>query len=149
MFYQQWNQHVFIRLSTNGMQHFILSDINNNNLLHLHSAFLGTQSAFHTRGESPQPPMCAASTWTIRRQPYCARTTTTHQFTGGDRVMKPIGVWKLLGGHDDQKPTGKFGQDARVTPLLYFEGHPGILNDHRESGPRFNVSSKGRCFFIV
>ncbi len=36
---------------------------NNNNyyyyLLHLYSAFLGTQSALHERGESPQPPpMC-------------------------------------------------------------------------------------------
>ncbi len=33
-----------------------------------------------------------------------------------------------------------------VTPLLFFEGHPEILNDHRESGPRFNVSSEGQCF---
>ncbi len=33
---------------------------NNNNLLHLYSAFLGTQSALHRRGESPQPPpMCS------------------------------------------------------------------------------------------
>ncbi len=23
-----------------------------------------------------------------------------------------------------------------VTPLLFFERHPGIFNDHRESGPR-------------
>ncbi len=29
---------------------------NNNNLLHLYSAFLGTQSTLHERGESPQPP---------------------------------------------------------------------------------------------
>ncbi len=35
-------------------------DNNNNNLLHLYSTFLGTQSALHTRGESPQPPpMCS------------------------------------------------------------------------------------------
>ncbi len=40
---------------------------------------------------------------------------------------------------------GKFGQDAGVTPLLFFEGHPGIFNGHRESGPRFSVSSEGRC----
>ncbi len=33
--------------------------------------------------------------------------------------------------------------DAGVTPLLFFEGHPGIFNDHRESGPRFNISSEG------
>ncbi len=38
----------------------------------------------------------------------------------------------------------KFGRDAGVTPLVFFEGHPGIFNDHRESGPRFNVSSEGR-----
>ncbi len=35
---------------------------------------------------------------------------------------------------------------CRVTPLLFFEGHAGIINDHRESGPRFNVSSEGWCF---
>ncbi len=34
-----------------------------------------------------------------------------------------------------------------VTPLLFFEGHPGIFNDYRESGPQFKVSSEGRCFF--
>ncbi len=33
---------------------------------------------------------------------------------------------------------------AGVTPLLFFEEHPGIFNDHRESGPRFNVSSERR-----
>ncbi len=60
--------------------------------------------------------------------------------------MKPISVRGWLGGHDGQRPMGKFGQDAGVTPLLFFEGHPGIFNDHRESGPRFNVSSEGRCF---
>ncbi len=31
---------------------------------------------------------------------------------------------------------GEFGHDAGVTPLLFLEGHPGIFNDHRESGPR-------------
>ncbi len=49
----------------------------------------------------------------------------------GDRVMKPIGVWGLLEGHDGQRPMGEFGQDAGVTPLLFFEGHPRIFNDHR------------------
>jgi len=24
-------------------------------------------------------------------------------------------------------------------PLLFYEGHPGIFNDHRESGPWFNM----------
>lgn len=29
---------------------------------------------------------------------------------------------------------GKFGQDARVTTLYFFEAHCGIFNDHSESG---------------
>ncbi len=64
----------------------------------------------------------------------------------GDRVMKPITVWGWLGGHDGQRPMGIFGQDAGVTPLLFFEGHSGIFNDHREAGPWFIVSSERRCF---
>ncbi len=121
------------------------STININNLLCLYSAFLGTQSALHRRGgDLLNHHQCAASTWMMRRQPYCARTPTTHQLTGGEEtVMKPIGVWGWLGGHDGQRPMGKFGQNAGVTPLLFFEGHPGIFNDHRESGPRFNGSSEG------
>ncbi len=61
-------------------------------------------------------------------------------------MKKPIRVWGLLGGHDGQRPMGKFVQDAGVTPLLFFEGHPGIFNDHSESGPLFKVLSEGRCF---
>ncbi len=34
------------------------------------------------------------------------------------------------------------------TPTLYEKCH-GISNDHRESGPRFNVSSERQCFFTV
>ncbi len=63
--------------------------------------------------------------------------------------MKPISEWGWLGGHDGQRPMRKFGQDAGVTPQLFFDRHTGIFNDHRESGPRFNVSSEGRCFFTV
>ncbi len=92
---------------------------------------------------------CAASTWMMRRQPYCARTPITLQLTGGgDRVMKPISVWGWSGGHDGQRSMGKFGQDAEGTPLLFLKWHHGIFND-RESGPRFNVSSEGRCFLTV
>ncbi len=88
---------------------------------------------------------CAASTWMMRRQPYCARTPSTHQLTGGEEtVMKPISVWGWL-----SEAMGKFDQDAGVTPLLFFEGHPGIFNDYRESGPRFNVSSEGRCLSLT
>ncbi len=61
--------------------------------------------------------------------------------------MKAIGVWGLLEGHGGQRSLRKFGQDAGVTPLLFFEGHPGIFNDHREPGPRFNISSEGAMSF--
>uniref|UniRef100_A0A8C2FEK3 Ig-like domain-containing protein n=1 Tax=Cyprinus carpio TaxID=7962 RepID=A0A8C2FEK3_CYPCA len=45
----------------------------------------------------------------------------------GDRVMKPISVWGWLGGHDDQRPMGEFGQDAEVTPLLFLKDILGFL----------------------
>ncbi len=55
----------------------------------------------------------------------------------------------LLGGHDDQRPVGEFGQDARVTPLLLlFVGHPGICEDHIESGPQFNASKLSYSEYI-
>ncbi len=44
----------------------------------------------------------------------------------------------------------QWGNLARMPGLhLFFEGHPGIFNDHRESGPRFNVSSEGRVFSSI
>ncbi len=50
----------------------------------------------------------------------------------------------MIRKHDGQRPMGEYGQDAGVPPLLFFEGHPGIFNDHRETRPRFNVSSERR-----
>ncbi len=40
------------------------------------------------------------------------------------------------------------GGNLARTPTLYEKFH-GIFNDHRESGPRFNVSSERRCFLTV
>ncbi len=66
---------------------FGLYNNNNNNLLHLFSAFLGTQSALHRReGILLNHHQCAASTWMMQWQPYCARTPTTHQLTGGEET---------------------------------------------------------------
>ncbi len=70
-------------------------DNNNNNLLHLYSAFLGTQSALHERGESPQPPPMRSIhlddvTAAILRQN--AHHTPAYWWRG-DSVMKPISVW--------------------------------------------------------
>ncbi len=44
---------------------------------------------------------------------------------------------------------GQWASLAGVTPLLFFEGHPGIFNDQRESGPRFNISFERRCLLTV
>ncbi len=93
----------------------------NNNLLHLYSTFLDTQSALHSGGGSPHPPpVCSIhlddATAAIVRQN--AHHTPAYWWRGDD-VMKPISVWGWLGGHDGQRPMGKFGQDARVTPLLF------------------------------
>ncbi len=118
----------------------------------LYCTFLGTQSALQrSGGKSPHPPpVCSihlddAAAAILRQNAH----HTPAYWLRGDSVMKPISVWGWLGGHDGQRPMGKFGQDAGVTPLLFFKGHPGIFNDHRESGPRFNVSSEGRCFFAL
>ncbi len=133
-------------------KHFIFDDqyqekhYNNNNSLYLYSAFLGAQSALHTRGG------ISSSTTSVQHPPgWCDGSHSAPQrpshtqiyWWRGDRVMKSLSVWWWLGGHDGQRPVGEFGQD---TPLLFFEGHPGIFNDHRESWTWFNVSSERRCF---
>ncbi len=86
---------------------------NNNNLLHLYNAFLGTQSTLHRRGGrgSPQsPPMSSIhlddATAAVLHQNAHHRPAYLWR---GDRVMKPISVWGWLGGHDGQRPMGKFG----------------------------------------
>ncbi len=95
-------------------------------------------------GKSPEPsPVCRihlddATTAILHQNAH----HTPAYWWRGDQMMKPISVWGWLGGHDGQR-----AMDARVTPLLFFERHPGIFNDHRESGPWFNQgSSKGCCF---
>ncbi len=61
----------------------------------------------------------------MRRQPYCTRIPSYRW--RGDIMMKSISVWGWLGGHDGQRPMGKFGQDAGVTPLLFSKDIPGFL----------------------
>ncbi len=41
----------------------------------------------------------------------------------------------------------EFVQDTGVKPLLFTRLYFMIFNDHRESGPRFNVSSERQRFF--
>ncbi len=99
---------------------------------------------------------CLSSTATSVQHPLgwwlgwcdgCHRTTapvrsphTSYRWRG-ESVIE-ASVWGLLGGHVWQGPVWEFGQDTGVTPLLFYEKCHGIFNDHRESGPRFNVSSE-------
>ncbi len=101
-------------------------------------------------GVSPQPPpVCSIhlddATAAIGQRRQCAHHTPA---TGGEeREIEPIKWMGLLGGHDWQRPVeGIWPGHRGYTPTLYDECH-GIFNDHRESGPRFNVSSERRCSF--
>ncbi len=70
---------------------------NNNNLLHLYSTFLGTQSALHRRGGgSPHPPpVCSIHLDDVTAAIVCQNTPHTPAYWWrGDRVMKPISVWR-------------------------------------------------------
>ncbi len=70
-----------------------MADIyNNNNLLHLYRAFLGTQSTLHRSGGSPQPPPVCSIHLMMRRQPYCSRTPPTHQLQVERRQW-----WRCMG----------------------------------------------------
>ncbi len=80
---------------------------NNNNLLHLYSAFLDTQSALQSKGDISSsttnvqhpPGWCDGSHSAPERPPHTS-------FQVEKRVMKPISVWGWLRGHDGQRPVG-------------------------------------------
>ncbi len=106
------------------------------------------QALYIVRGYLLIHHQCAASTWMMWRQPYCSRTPTAHQLTGGEDTewcsqSVDIGIvrrpWR-------SEANGQNWPGWRGHTSTLFKRHPGIFNDHRESGPRFNVSSEGRCF---
>ncbi len=82
---------------------------------------------------SVQHPLDDATAATGQRR-QCAHHTPA---TGGEeRVIEPISVKGLLGGHGWQGPVvGIWPGHWGYTPTLYEMCH-GIFNDHRESGPR-------------
>ncbi len=102
-----------------------------NNVLHLYSAFLGTQSALYRRGESTQPPAmlqhlpgwCNGSHIAPERPPHTSLLVERRQSDEANRCMGIIRMawWSEANGY--------------------------IFNDHRKSGPRFNISSEGQCFW--
>ncbi len=105
----------------------------------------------HVRGSLFNHHQCAASTLMIRRQPQHngASALTTHQLQverrESHRANSMNGDYKEAMIDNCQRR--EFGQDTGVTPLLFYDECHGIFNDHRESGPRFNVSSERWCFF--
>ncbi len=85
--------------------------------------------------------------WPAREVP----TTTKQRLQAtqgerGERVIEPIKWMGIIRRPClDKGQWWDFARHRGYTPTLY-KKYPGIFNDHRESGPRFNVSSKGRCF---
>ncbi len=63
----------------------------------------------------------------VRGSPHPPTVQYPHPYDKANQQIRG-----LLGDHDGQRPVGKFGQDAEVTPLLFLKD---IFNDHRESGP--------------
>ncbi len=85
----------------------------------------------------------------------CHRTTapvrsphTSYRWRG-ERVIEPIKWMGII-----RRPWltrasgGNLARTPGLHPTLYEKCH-GIFNDHRESGPRFNVSSERRCLLTV
>ncbi len=122
---------------------------NNNNLLHLYSAFLDTQSALHSKGA------ISSSTTNVQHPPgWCdgshsapERPTHTSLLVERRQSDEPNQCMGMIRRPWWSEASGLVWPGCRGNTLLFIEGHPGIFNDHRESGPRFNVSSEGRCFF--
>ncbi len=63
--------------------------------------------------------------------------------------MKPISVRGLLGGHDGQRPMGKFGQYAGVTPLLFSKNILGFLMTTESQDLGFTSHPKDGAFLTV
>ncbi len=67
----------------------------------------------------------------------CMRSPHTSYRWRGERVIEPIKCMGVI-----RRPwltKGQWREFGQDTPTLYEKCH-GIFNDHRESGPRFNVS---------
>ncbi len=103
---------------------------NNNNSLHLYSAFPSTQSALTCQGVSPRLPLVCSihlddATAAIVHQ--TAHHKPAYWWSGDRSDEANQQIWGLLGDHDGQRPMGKFGLDTEVTPLLFLKDILGFL----------------------
>ncbi len=119
---------------------------NNNNLLHLYSAFLDTQSALHSKGAISSsttnvqhpPGWCDGSHSAPERPPHTSLLVERRQSDEANQCMEMIRRpwWS--------EASGLVWPGCRGNTPTLFRRTSLDFNDHRESGPRFNVSSEGR-----
>ncbi len=105
-------------------------------------------------GVSPQPPpVCSIhlddATAATGQRRQCAHHTPATDGEGREREIEPIKWMGII-----RRPWltrvsgGNMARTPGLHPTLYEKCH-GIFNDHRESGPRFNVSSERQYFLTV
>ncbi len=107
--------------------------------LALNCVLLYTQSASQSWGGGGSLHLDDATAATGQRRQYAHHTPATG---GEERVIEPIKWMGIIRRLNWQGPVvGIWPGHRGYTPSLYEKCH-GIFNDHRESGPRFNVSSE-------
>ncbi len=102
---------------------------------------------------SPQPPQVCSihlddvTAATVQRRQCAQHTPATGE---EERVIEIMGIIRrpLLTRASGGNLAAIWPGHRGYTPTLYEKCH-GIFNDHRESGPRCNVSSERRCFLTV
>ncbi len=119
---------------------------NNNNLLHLYSTFLDTQSALHSKGAISSsttnvqhpPGWCDGSHSAPERPPHTSLLVERRQSDEANQCMGMIRRpwWS--------EASGLVWPGCRGNTPTLFRRTSWDFNDHRESGPRFSVSSEGR-----
>ncbi len=93
-----------------------------------------------------------SSSTTSVQQPcgWCdgSQSAPEHQLTGGEETewCSQSAEMRIVRRPWWSEANGRIWPGCRCHTSTLFERHPGIFNDHRESGPWFNVSSEGRCF---
>ncbi len=89
------------------------------------------------------PGWCDGSHSALERPPHTSLLLERGQ---SDEANQCMGMIRRPWGSE---ANGQIWLGWRGHSSTLFERHPGIFNNHRESGPRFNVSSEGRCFLLV
>ncbi len=93
-----------------------------------------------TTGVQHPPEWCDNSHIALERPPHTSLLVERRQSDEANQCMGMIRrPWWW------QRPMGKFGQDAGLHPHSFSKDILGFLMT-RETGPQFNISSKGWCF---